>query len=58
MKRTYEFYIETRYVGSRVTEKVELQFPDDATEEEIEDDVYEVWIKWKDENCVGGWIHV
>ena len=55
MKRTYEFYVETRYVGSRVTDEIELQFDDDATEEEIEKEVEECWIEWRNENCEGGW---
>lgn len=55
MKRTYKFYVETRYVGSRVTEDIELDFDDDATEEEIESEVEEVYKDWMSNECEGGW---
>jgi hypothetical protein len=56
MKRIYEFYVETKYIGSRVVEEVELEFDDDATEQEIEKEVDDIWTDWRSQNSDGGWI--
>jgi hypothetical protein len=54
-KITFEFTVSTRYVGSEVKDEIELEFEDDATEEEIEKEVTEVWVDWRNEQCDGGW---
>lgn len=58
MKITFEFYVSTRYVGSKVSDKVEIEFEDDATEKQIEALVEECWIDWRNEQCDGGWERV
>jgi len=55
MKRTYLFTVSTRYVGSEVKDEIELNFEDDATEEEIEKELSETWCDWRNEQCDGGW---
>jgi len=55
MKRIYEFSVSTHYVGSEVSDKIELEFDDDATEEEIEKEVEDNWCDWRNEQCDGGW---
>lgn len=55
MKIKFEFYFSTHYVGSTVTEDVELEFDDDASEEEIEKQIEEAWIEWRNKQCDGGW---
>ena len=55
MKRVYEFNIGTRYVGSEVVDEMEFDFDDDATEEEMEKEVEEYWLDWRNNNCDGGW---
>lgn len=46
IKKTYNFSIETNRVGSRVDDDIELQFDDDATEKEIEQQVTEIYTEW------------
>lgn len=55
MKRTYEFWVETRYVNSTVKDTIELEFSDNATAEEIDKEVEECWSEWRNEQCDGGW---
>lgn len=57
-KITFEFSVSTHYVGSKVTEQVELEFEDDATEQEIEDEVSEYWVEWRNNECEGGWTRI
>jgi len=49
MKRIYEFYVQTMYVGSRVTEEIELEFADNATEKEITEKTEQAWINWRND---------
>ena len=55
MKRTYLFNVSTRYVGSEVTEEIELEFDDDLTEGQIDRLVQEEWAVWRAEQCDGGY---
>lgn len=55
MKLKFEFSIGTRYVGSDVKDEIELEFDDDATEQEIESQVEEVYKDWVWEQVDGGW---
>ena len=55
IKRTYKFTIETNYINSEWSQKVELQFEDDASEEEIEQQVNELYTEWLFENNCGGY---
>lgn len=55
MKRKFKFWVETRYVNSKVEDTVALEFDDKATEEEIESVVEECWSEWRNEQCNGGW---
>jgi len=56
--RKFEFSIATNYINSDWTEEVELQFADDATEQEIEDEVNEIYIEWLNEKNQGGWVAI
>jgi hypothetical protein len=58
MKRKYEFQVRTWYINSTVKDVVELEFDDNATEEEIEKEVEEVWIEWRNNNCEDGFNRV
>ncbi len=53
MKRKFEFCIATNKVGSEQKETVELEFDDDLTESEIEDQANEVYKEWLFENNEG-----
>lgn len=55
MKIKFEFSVSTRYVNSTVKDELELEFDDDATEEEIEKEVEATWLEWRNEQCEGGW---
>lgn len=55
MKIKFEFNVRTRYVGSNVVEEMELEFDDDATEKEIEQQVEQAWIDWRNQEAEGGW---
>ena len=58
IKKTYNFSIETNMVGSRVDDDIELQFDTDATEEEIEKQVTEIYTEWLFENNNGGFYEI
>lgn len=51
----FEFSIGTRYVGSTARDTVELEFDDDATDEEIEAAAEEAWKEWMWNEVDGGW---
>jgi hypothetical protein len=55
IKRKYIFRLATNRVGSDIIEEVELEFNDDLTEEQIEDEVNECYAEWVGENNYGGW---
>lgn len=42
----FKFSVGTRYVGSTVYDELELQFDDDATDEEIEKESEECFQDW------------
>jgi hypothetical protein len=58
IKKTYNFSIETNMVGSRVDDDIELQFDIDATKEEIEKQVTEIYTEWLFEHNNGGFHEV
>jgi len=58
MKRIYEFSVSTRYAGSKVVDEIELEFPDNASEEEIERDVESAWKDWMSDEIDGGWSEI
>jgi hypothetical protein len=53
--KKYEFRLATNKVGSDVSEIVELEFEDDLTQEQIENQVNEYYAEWVGENNYGGW---
>lgn len=55
MKIIFEFSVWTKYINSQVKENVELEFDDDATEDEIEDEVADIWDDWRNRQCDGYW---
>lgn len=55
MIKKYKFSVGTRYIKSDWTEEVELEFDDNATEEEIEKEVNEVFEEWVWENAETYW---
>lgn len=58
MTRRYNFTLETTMRGSVVSQILELQFDDDSTEEEITDQVNEVYEDWVSNNNNGGWSEI
>ena len=54
----FKFSIATNYINSEWSEEVELHFDDDATEEEIENEVNEIYAEWLVEKNQGGWTAV
>ena len=54
-KIKFEFRIATNYINSEWSEDVEIQFAEDATETEIEDQVNEIYTEWLFEKNQGGW---
>ena len=46
MKKTYIFYAHGGYVGCEHQEEVELEFENNATEEEVYKQVCEVYDEW------------
>ena len=55
MKRTYKFTIATNNIGSEYSQKVVLDFDEDATEEDIENQVSEAYTEWLNEHNCGGY---
>ena len=51
----FEFSIQTRNLGSKVSQVMELQFDEGATDEEIEEQVNEIYNEWLVEKNLGGW---
>lgn len=50
-----KLFVGTRYLGSDVTEEIEVEYPDNATEKEIEEikeKEFQDWL-WDNINC--GW---
>jgi hypothetical protein len=56
MKKKYMFSLATPYVNSEWKEEIELQFDDDATIEEIENQIDEIYQEWVNERNNGCWI--
>ena len=57
-KIKFEFHVSTHFVNSTAKDIVELEFEDDATEEEIEDEVAEAYKDWMNNEVEGGWYRV
>ena len=57
MKKKYEFYAATRYIGSDIKEVIEIEFDDyeDMTPEDIEKEVNEYFNEWLFQNIESGW---
>ena len=55
IEKTYIFEVSTCYVGSKVKEEIPLYFKDDMTEEEIEENVREIYEDWMNDNIQCGW---
>jgi len=53
--RKYRFSIATTYIQSEYSQVMELQFDDDETEEEIEQQVDEIYTQWLFEHNQGGY---
>lgn len=56
--KKYRFSIATRYINSEDYEIVELQFDDNATEDEINNEVSEIYQTWANERNQGYWKEV
>lgn len=53
--RKYRFSIATTYIQSEYSQVMELQFDDNDTEEEIEQQVDEIYTQWLFEHNQGGY---
>ena len=47
--------IGTRYVGSTVKDNFEIEVDDNATEDEINDEIEQLWIDFRSNEIDGGW---
>lgn len=47
--------IGTRYVGSTVKDNFEIEVDDNATEDEINDEIEQLWIDFSNNEIDGGW---
>lgn len=56
--KIYKFTLSTSKIGSEVSEIVELQFYDDDTEQDIEEQVTQTYIEWVAEKNYGGFVEV
>lgn len=45
----------TRYVGSTVKDNFEIEVDDNATEDEINDEIEQLWIDFSNNEIDGGW---
>ena len=54
MVKKYLFSISTNIVGSEEKEQIELELPDDCTEQEIEELGVEEYLEWLHEKNRGG----
>jgi hypothetical protein len=50
-----KFSIATQYVKSSYSEHVKIEVEDDATEQEIEQEVEETYRNWLEEHNYGAW---
>lgn len=55
MKIKFQFTVGTKYVGSTVKKEVELEFDDEATDDEIEEEAASVYQDWLNNQLDGGW---
>jgi hypothetical protein len=55
MIKKVKFSISTHYVKSSYVEEQELEFDDDATEEQITEEIEEIYSEWLAEHTYGGW---
>ena len=51
----YLFTLGTTYVGSTVKEEVEIEFDEDASQDEIYEEVKRQYEQWVWDNNYGGW---
>ena len=51
------YYVSTKYVGSERTEDVELEVPDEATENEIDDIIFHDYEEWVWNTIETGWTY-
>lgn len=56
--KKFKFSIATNYINSEWSEEIEIQFEDDATEQEIEDEVNQIYTDWLFEKNQGRWCAV
>jgi hypothetical protein len=56
--RKYKFSIATVYINSEWSEVVELEFDEDASEEDIEEQVNEIYQEWVNEKNYGSWVQI
>lgn len=56
--KKYKFTLATSKIGSEVSETVELQFYEDDSEQDIEDQVTQIYIEWVAEKNYGGFVEV
>lgn len=58
IKRKYKFSIATTYVKSEYSQIMELEFEDDDTEQEIEEQVNQIYTEWLFNNNHGGYLQI
>lgn len=52
--KKFRFSLATRYVGSEVSQEMELGFEDNATKDEIENEVEQIYNEWLGNQNYGG----
>ena len=56
--KKFKFNISTNKYGSDCEDEIEIQFDDDETEEEIENQVNQIYQDWLNEKNQGFWIEI
>ena len=55
MIKNYRFTLSIGFVGAKHDDEFPIEFPDDATEDDIEEIVQEEWLEWSNNYIDGGW---
>ncbi len=53
--KKFKFSIGTPYINSEYTETVEFEFEDDVTDEEIQNEMDEIYTEWLFQKNTGTW---
>jgi len=58
LTKKFTFTLSTKYVGSDHSEEVEFEFDEDATQDDIDNQVSESYERWVLEHNCGNWVEI